>query len=814
VITVVVKMWQYFGFVGNLSILCWLASGVILGRYARHTRRTRGWWGALAVALFAFMLAKVNSDIVSNILPDQREELADAAERSEKERAGLNPHKSVVEDMQDSVKVLTEEELEKAEKEEKEAWDAYGGLDKEKAETNKYEAAARGLLTEDKTKKKDEKKKEDATVAKTGGEPAEGGEDKPPELPDEADESASEGDPYAYRKAGKVERAAGKKESAGDLGDATESEESKDAEYVKMLKPKELYRAQHIDQLNLFASRFVLWLAVCLVFADYMGRFNKTFDSYCPLPLSSRLVDSVCPKSLKILVRKSDPALVVEYLERGVRKGETFIYFGAEDPWRTTLGESGDWERPYVTGHRKIGSELRGDKSRAGTPLPRLRALALGTWSVRKLLCDSDRSFYGSTFAFEAAWFNRHCFVVKGDELASKWLGDLLRFLRLRHRALARSRQTVNVVLDAGTPVRRSMLRELLFLCEEANYKILVVMPDAEPGVAELFDEVHDELPEQELRQLDDLMQKLGAVRSGDKSLKELSKEWFIQGRAAAMRAGGAMARKAGETKEKLAAAQAALAERREQARREAAERAERERIEEEARLKAEEEERKRAEEEARRRAEVERLRAEQEAKERAEREAREAAERAEREATEAVESQQREIAEQAARQAAEAEARARAQEQAVADARQVAEPEAPRAPEPEAAPAAEAEPASEAEAEPAPEPEPAAPSAPEVPASFKFGCPACGQKLEAQAEWIGMEAACPGCGTAVIVPSPVEAEPAAPEPEPAAPSGEFKFLCPSCGQKLAAEPSWVGLELQCPSCSETLIVPSPIPEV
>ena len=813
-IRVVVKMWQYFGFVGNLSILVWLASGVILAWYARHARRTVGWWAALLAALIGFGLAKANSTIVSNILPDQREELANAAERSERELKGLNPHKSVREGMKDAVHVSGDDE----EDEKKDQGDGYGGFDEETGKTNKYEAAAKGVVA--KEEPKEEPGKEEEEVAKAGEEAA--GEGEPPEMPGEGEEEEPAGDPFAYRAGGKVARDEGKKGEAGKLAGATDAEQSQDAQYVKMLKPKDLHRAQHIDQLNLFASRFVLWLAVCLVFADYMGRFNKTFDSYCPLPIASRLVDSVCPKALRILVRKSDPGLVVEYLERGVRKGETFIYFGADDPWRTAAGGKDDWDHPYITPRKRIGSELRGTKSRAGTPLPRIRALALGVWSVNKLVCDSDESFYGSTFAFEAAWFNRHCFVVRGEELGTKWLGDLMRFLRLRHRALARSRQTVNIVLDAGSPVRRSMLRELLFLCEEANYRIMIVMPDVEPEIADLFDEVHEELPEQELRALDDVMEKLGAVRSGDKSLKELSKEWFLQSREVAKRAGTVMARKAGETKEKLAAAQVALAERRAQAKREAAERAEQRRLEQEAREREEEEERKRQEEEDRLRAEEERIRAEQEAKEQAEREAVEAAERAEREAreaeeravqeaarreaeakeaaeraereareaaereaSEAAERQQREIAEQAARQAAEEEARVRAQQEAVAQERQVAEPE----------PAA---------------PVPATPPAAEIPASFKFSCPTCGQKLEAQAEWIGMEAACPGCGTAVLVPSP---EPVAPEPQPQI-ADEFKFLCASCGQKLAAEPSWIGMELECPSCHETLVVPSPIPEV
>ncbi len=38
----------------------------------------------------------------------------------------------------------------------------------------------------------------------------------------------------------------------------------------------------------------------------------------------------------------------------------------------------------------------------------------------------------------------------------------------------------------------------------------------------------------------------------------------------------------------------------------------------------------------------------------------------------------------------------------------------------------------------------------------------------------------------------------------------EFTFVCPHCGQHLAAELNMVGMELECPSCGKTLQVPSP----
>ena len=39
-----------------------------------------------------------------------------------------------------------------------------------------------------------------------------------------------------------------------------------------------------------------------------------------------------------------------------------------------------------------------------------------------------------------------------------------------------------------------------------------------------------------------------------------------------------------------------------------------------------------------------------------------------------------------------------------------------------------------------------------------------------------------------------------------------FKFACPHCGQHLEAEPDWVGMEVECPSCGKAIIVPQPQP--
>jgi DNA-directed RNA polymerase subunit RPC12/RpoP len=37
-----------------------------------------------------------------------------------------------------------------------------------------------------------------------------------------------------------------------------------------------------------------------------------------------------------------------------------------------------------------------------------------------------------------------------------------------------------------------------------------------------------------------------------------------------------------------------------------------------------------------------------------------------------------------------------------------------------------------------------------------------------------------------------------------------FKFNCPSCGQKILGDTSYIGKEIPCPTCRKTLMVPKP----
>jgi hypothetical protein len=39
----------------------------------------------------------------------------------------------------------------------------------------------------------------------------------------------------------------------------------------------------------------------------------------------------------------------------------------------------------------------------------------------------------------------------------------------------------------------------------------------------------------------------------------------------------------------------------------------------------------------------------------------------------------------------------------------------------------------------------------------------------------------------------------------------EFKFFCPQCGQRLSAEDSWAGNQIQCPNCQNNITIPAPL---
>ena len=828
-ITAIIKLWQYFGVVGILSLLLWVSAMSLFACYSRSSLRTKRYWLAFLFAVLGLWFAKVNSVRVSDIKVDLSAELEEAKARLEHKASMVTTEDE--EDEEASDKEEDEEDEEASDKEEDEEGGEATGTAAAEGETEGTEAAGTN---------------ETERSAEEG---------EPPSEPEPA---------YGYRLEGKVDREKGKKIRDTTLTKAETVEASQDSAYERKMKAEDVSLANMLDRLNLFFARFDLWLAIFLLVVDYFSRFNMTFGAYFPLPIACRLTDSMCPpKKLASFVRTARPGGVRDLLESLVRKGETFIYFGERSMW-------------HPDRHGR-------------TELPRVRLIDLGLIPLRRVDCGRGPFEYGSTFVFESAWFGRYCFEVRGD-LAGQWLAALVVFLETRLAVLASARRTVNIVWETRGRMDRETLGKLLFLCRETNHRLILLAEEGGPAREEDFDESLAVLDPLDPTVLQKGVAWIRAIVRGERDFQAdaarlaaagkqgwgLAIKWtaltvlFIAAqsrRAAAVgrevwrKAGG----KAADTRERLATAKAEMAERRkiaraeaerkrqeleERRRREAEERARREAAEKQAREKAEAERKAREEAEAERRAK-EQAEAERRAAEKARREAEEKARReaVERKACEEAETERRakekaeaeretaektrqEAEEKARREAAErdrrekAEAEQKAREEAEAErrgkeqaeaARRTAEKEMRRDEEHAGERAerkarettAEAAPA-DAVTEDAPDQAtsmgPTPPSAPVVagPAgkqSFKFRCPNCNQKLSADSDWVGSTIQCPACERSILIPStgaaPDEAE-------------TFRFSCESCGAKLSAERDWVGLSLECPECNSRILVPPP----
>jgi len=260
---------------------------------------------------------------------------------------------------------------------------------------------------------------------------------------------------------------------------------------------------------NLFFARIAFWLATLSVVLDYFSRFNRTFDNYYALPFSGRIVDAMYPKALSVRAEVSAPGAMAEYLDRVVRKGETFMYFGDGDPLEGT--DAGEGSRRMIvlgTGQPRLVVEdprpwllekTRAfldkvsvpDEYRPSWTEKRIRHCDIGLLPLKKVSCKEGENTLTSNFVFESAWFTRYCFIVTGRDLAREWLRELEKFLRRRQNVLASARHTVNIVWDFDDAIPEERLKELVFLCGETNYKLMLISPgDAAARFAETYPEI------------------------------------------------------------------------------------------------------------------------------------------------------------------------------------------------------------------------------------------------------------------------------------------------------------------------------------
>ena len=259
----------------------------------------------------------------------------------------------------------------------------------------------------------------------------------------------------AYRLAGKQQRESGKKQPliANDLEPAAATKAA-----GRVMKEADVVRANRLDRYNLLAARSTLGLVLLLVLVDYVARFNRTFESWWPLPIGGKWLDALSHKSHSVFLVSPPERFCRELLERVVRRGETFIYCGASDPC-------------------------------AAATLPRL---AIGRKALTELatLVQTDDNF-DAEFVLESAWFGRYGVVVTHPGAVRRLWRELLPYLRIRQLTRAAAPHTVNLLWNLPTSPPEAVLRELLALTRETNFRLIISSPQPPPPeLAAKFEEV------------------------------------------------------------------------------------------------------------------------------------------------------------------------------------------------------------------------------------------------------------------------------------------------------------------------------------
>ncbi|MBM4148757.1 MAG: hypothetical protein FJ224_06910 [Lentisphaerae bacterium] len=325
---------------------------------------------------------------------------------------------------------------------------------------------------------------------------------------------------------------------------------------------------------------------------------------------------------------------------------------------------------------------------------PVLERFRLGSWriaGVKKLVAGTPGIPLETEFLLDGAWFRHYAVVVPDAGMADAILAEVARLLGQRQETRARARRAVHIVWSLPTRPAADVAAQLRWIADRVNVTLAVWTKDDNllPKDNEAFDVIYSEPLKPELRIRDELRARSQSCGGGADSGEHARIRAQLLAEKTARHAERQKAREAARLEEQAKAERGA---------REAAQKAAAEKVAQ-------------AEAERKARAAVEKAAAEKAAQAEAERVAREAARLEEQAKAERMtrEAAQKAVEEQAAQAEAERVAREAAQK------------------------AAEEQAASGG--------------------SFKFACPSCGQKLEAESEWVGMEFQCPSCETKLTVP-------------------------------------------------------------
>ncbi|MCC5789683.1 MAG: hypothetical protein JJT75_08610, partial [Opitutales bacterium] len=264
----------------------------------------------------------------------------------------------------------------------------------------------------------------------------------------------------AYRQEGPQERVVGgetrgriaEQEERADTGDGFEGGR------VRMMEEAAVLQANRWDQLNRFMLKMIFLAALGMFGYDYLVRFNRPREVYCPLPLSSPWVDRIFPKNSVCWVDSVDDgrAEAKAYAESAVRKGETFCLIGPEDLWpeeRQLLR----WP-PVV---KKLGW--------SGAALPK-QTLSPGQEGI-----DAE-------YLFENLWFGRGCFVLRtkaaslaaGGQMQEPVLRSVEEYLQYRYRSRGLARQTVHFIFLESDKIDAQTLAKWERLLSATNGKLVL----------------------------------------------------------------------------------------------------------------------------------------------------------------------------------------------------------------------------------------------------------------------------------------------------------------------------------------------------
>lgn len=241
-----------------------------------------------------------------------------------------------------------------------------------------------------------------------------------------------------YRRQGKQQRESGKSGPLVAGGADVAPEPPKE----RTLKQADLLKALRLDRLNRLGARFAVLLALGLIAWDYLQRFNAIREPYYPLPIGGRWLNDLWPRSGSAEAKAASAAELAGLLRHLVRKGETFVCFGPQDPLP------------------------------AEAVLFRLQVRRWRLWRLPKLAWGEAGLPTDCEFLFDALWFRRYCVVHAVPAAAVRDLEGLAAWLELARRTRASALHGVNIVwwLPPPPPELRARLQAV---CADANFRFV-----------------------------------------------------------------------------------------------------------------------------------------------------------------------------------------------------------------------------------------------------------------------------------------------------------------------------------------------------